>query len=42
MNEENASSFVEKSVDRAVAEGGAYEVLRKRLEDQGKRLSAFA
>jgi hypothetical protein len=27
-------------VDKAVAEGGAYEVIRKRLLDQGQRLSA--
>ena len=29
-------------VDNAVAEGGAYEVIRKRLTDQGQRLSLAA
>ena len=29
-------------VDRAVAEGGAYEIIRKRLVDQGKRLNQSA
>jgi len=30
------------SVDSAVAEGGAYEIIRKRLVDQGKRLNQSA
>lgn len=31
-----------ETLDRAVAEGGAYEVLRKRLSEQGRRLHAIA
>ncbi len=31
-----------ESLDQAVAQGGAYEVLRKRLSDQGSRLQAVA
>lgn len=31
-----------ESLDQAVAQGGAYEVLRKRLSDQGSRLQATA
>src|SRR5262245_14873316 len=33
---------VNSTVDAAVAQGGAYEVLRKRLTDQGQRLRAAA
>lgn len=32
----------EKLVDKAVAEGGAYEVLRRRLDDQGQQLRGIA
>ena len=32
----------QNTVDQAVAEGGAYEVLRKRLTDQGSRLNDIA
>lgn len=32
----------EKLVDKAVAEGGAYEVLRRRLTDQGQQLRGIA
>jgi len=40
MNSENATVQVESTsqVDKAVAEGGAYEVLRKRLSEQGRQL----
>ncbi|MEO7200882.1 MAG: DNA repair ATPase, partial [Dokdonella sp.] len=31
-----------ESIDQAVAQGGAYEVLRKRLSEQGRRLQAVA
>ncbi len=36
------SGTPESAVDRAVAEGGAYEVLRRRLSEQGTRLRAVA
>ncbi len=39
MSETTAAST---TVDQAVAEGGAYEVLRKRLTDQGQKLTAIA
>jgi hypothetical protein len=39
MSETTASTTV---LDRAVAEGGAYEVLRKRLGDQGAQLRTLA
>lgn len=42
MTEHTNSSDVDQAVDQAVAEGGAYEVLRKRLNDQGKRLTDIA
>ncbi len=38
MSDASASSVL----DRAVAEGGAYEVLHKRLQDQGKQLQKLA
>ena len=39
MTEKSKESDI---VDNAVAEGGAYEVIRKRLTDQGQRLSVAA
>lgn len=36
------TSAQDTRIDQAVAEGGAYEVLRKRLLEQGKRLHAIA
>jgi hypothetical protein len=40
----SADSSAQKTatVDKAVAEGGAYEVLRRRLDDQGAQLRAIA
>ena len=39
---ENAQINPNDAVDQAVAEGGAYEVLKKRLADQGRRLEGMA
>lgn len=40
MQQENAKPVDEGIVDTAVAEGGAYELIRKRLVEQGRQLSA--
>ncbi len=42
MQQENAKPVDESIVDSAVAEGGAYEIIRKRLIEQGRQLSAKA
>jgi hypothetical protein len=45
MTEQSAAAqeaVADSSVDRAVAEGGAYEVLRRRLGEQGARLREVA
>ncbi|WP_144392259.1 DNA repair ATPase [Pleionea sediminis] len=39
MAESNSTSESESRIEQAVAEGGAYEVIRKRLLDHGKQLS---
>ena len=39
---QDTTTHLDQAVDQAVAEGGAYEVLRKRLSEQGKRLTAIA
>ncbi len=39
MAKKNQTPASENQVEKAVAEGGAYEVIRKRLLDQGKQLS---
>jgi hypothetical protein len=36
---QNTESPAENIVDKAVAEGGAYEIIRKRLTDQGQLLT---
>ncbi|NVJ59065.1 MAG: DNA repair ATPase [Gammaproteobacteria bacterium] len=38
---ENKSSLVDNQIEQAVSEGGAYEVIHKRLIDQGTTLSAL-
>ena len=39
---ESTSAAAPATVDQAVAEGGAYEVLRKRLSEQGRKLIGIA
>ena len=39
---QDATQAQDQSLDQAVAQGGAYEVLRKRLSDQGSRLQGVA
>ncbi len=39
---QGATQSKDQSLDQAVAQGGAYEVLRKRLSDQGSRLQGVA
>lgn len=39
---DTAESSADAIVDRAVAEGGAYEVLQRRLQEQGRRLRGLA
>jgi len=38
MSDAPAATQTQAVLDKAVAEGGAYEVLHKRLQDQGQRL----
>ena len=38
MSDAPAATQTQDVLDKAVAEGGAYEVLHKRLQDQGQRL----
>ena len=42
MTNPTAAGNAEASTNDAVAQGGAYEVLRKRLADQGQRLRGIA
>src|SRR5690554_2545884 len=42
MSDVHAEAQGQELVDRAVAEGGAYEVLHRRLQEQGAQLKAIA
>lgn len=42
MSDKQQTEHQQELLDSAVAEGGAYEILRKRLTDQGQQLSQRA